>query len=119
MKKIIILIVILLLATGCKKDKNVFCKYENTGDGLKVVNTLEAEIKNNKVVNATAKMVYDNEETANTMCKIFGVASDSSTVECNGKEIIVKDYHKVISNETLTREDLIEYAKQNNYTCDE
>ena len=119
MKKILLVSLIALTLTGCGK-KNMLCTFENKEEGLKVKSEMKVEFKGNKVKNATVTMTYENESDAENMCKIFGLASDSSDkVECNGNVIVIKDYQNFINNgEEISKKDFLEYAEDSKYTCE-
>lgn len=117
--KILLLLLVLILFAGCSKKEKLTCSIENTNEGSEFKTVINAELKDDIVTNATATMTYKDEESATNMCNILKVANDAEgNLECKGKEIIIKNYHKSLnSNGDITKEDLLEYMDNNKFTC--
>ena len=118
MKNIIILSILLLVVTGCKKNEDFICSITNKSGDQEYTTKIEVDVQNGKVMNATAYMTLNSDEFAQNMCDLLGVTSDADgNLECNGRNITIKNYHKSLSSETLTKEKLIEYLEKQNYSC--
>lgn len=118
MKKTLLIVLIILTLSGCGKKKETINCSLTTTEGIKLTTVVNIKIKDDIVTDATATMTYEDEETANNMCKIFNVASDAGNkVECKGDTIVIKDYHKTLSDKDLTKEEMIDYHTSRNYTC--
>ncbi len=116
-KYIILLPLIVLLVTGCGKVEKMTCTLYTDEDSPYTA-TIDVEYQNNIITNATSKMEFKDEATANNMCAIFNAAEDAkNNLECNGTTIIMKNYHKSVSKEEIKKEDFVKYLEDQNYEC--
>ena len=120
MKKTILLFTILTLITGCGKRKNevLNCTFENKQDNSEFITEVKAEIKENKVINAEATMKYNDKNLAKNMCDILKVAEDSKdNLKCDDYNIYIKNYHKSISQNEISKDEFLEYMDNQNFVC--
>ena len=119
MKKIIILSILILITAGCgKKSEDFSCSCTVQSNGKEYTTKIDAKVQENNVIDATAYLTFNDDEFAQTMCNWLRSASESEgNLECNGRNITVKNYHKSLSNETFTKDKLITYLEDLNYSC--
>ena len=116
MKKVLIILSFLLILTGCGKDKNtdsLYCTYENTNEGANFTTNINVSLKDNNVEDATAVMIFNDEELAKTMCDILKKTDDyKGNLKCESKKITIKNYHKSVTSKIITKKDFLNYMKQ-------
>ena len=124
MKKILILFIFVIALTGCKskypEEESLYCNFTNTYAGSEFTTDIDVEIKKNIVTNAKAVMTFKDEKFAASMCDVFKLAKDSSgNIVCDDLHIIINNYHKSISAKDMTKDEFIEYMKNQDFTCEE
>ena len=119
MKKIIILSILILITAGCgKKSEDFSCSYTVQSDGKEYITKVEVKVQENNVIDATAYLTFNDDEFAQSMCSMLSSTSDAEgNLECDGRNITIKNYHKSLSNETFTKDKLIKYLEDLNYSC--
>ena len=111
-KYIILLIMIVFFTSGCTKKESLTCTYINDSEGNVYTTNVDIKIEDDIVVDATAVITYESQSAAATMCKIYGYTSNKDTVSCDDNVITLKDFHKSISNDNLSKEDIIKNFSQ-------
>ena len=133
MKKFAFLLVAgLFLVAGCgSKAKNqVVCTGEVEESGQKYTMEIKGTLDSNDVITGiTAKMTFDSEDMAQSICGIFGLAnsmaeddSEKIVYECDKKSIEIKNYENLAELdgeelEKLSKADFIEEMKNEGLTC--
>ena len=120
MKRLTLIFMSLLFFTGCEstpKVENLKCQTESDFVGEKIITEVVAEIQDDHVTSATMTMRSDKEETISELCSVYNVASDSDKVECKEKEIVLKDYDKMINQDGLIKEQILDYLNDHNFKC--
>ncbi len=117
MKKIILVLVGLIILTGCDKKENLKCQVESNFVGEKILTVVDVKIKNKKVTTATMTMSSDSKDAIKSLCSAYNITSDNDKVECKEKEIILSDFDKMINEDGLTKAQILDYFADNGYTC--
>ncbi len=122
MKKGLIILSLLILLTGCKdktKEEKINCFFQNTYEGSEFTTNIDVSIKNNIVTNATAVMTFKEESLAQTMCSVLKQTEDSGNdLICEDTKITINNYHKSVSSKDMTKEEFLEYMKNQEYICE-
>lgn len=116
--KVILLVMLVLLLTGCGTDIKCSNSYE---ENIKYDMEITADVSKDKVVNATASMKFENSEDATTMCNLKKLM-DLETVEvvCREKEVLIRNYQKLmlINNEKdINKKQFVERLKKDGFKC--
>ena len=130
MKKFAILFVVgLFLVSGCGKKNQVTCTAAQEEEGQKYTMTLTADIKDDKVSGVSAKMDFDNEDTAKSFCGILGLVNSMAEDEnskvnydCGKKSITIKNYENLAESEgeevtNISKEEFIKELEEEGFTC--
>ena len=116
MKKILITLLLLIVVTGCGCSKKEDFSCTLTNDDF--TNKVDVKVKDGNVIDSTGTLTFKDADKAAKMCSILGVANDSEgNLECHDKKIIINNFHKSLSSNTITKENFIDYLKQENYEC--
>ena len=92
MKKIVFLLPLLLLLTGCGSQK-VTCTATMTEENEKYELKIVADIKDNKINSGSIVMKFENKDTADQFCSLYeainSLAEDDKKIDykCNGNEV--------------------------------
>ena len=132
MKKYLLLLVVgLLLVTGCGNGNEVVCTIKKTENGVTTSAELIAKLEEDKVVDADIKMTFDNEEMAQAFCAILRLATttedggQSIKLKCKTKTLVMKNL-KNLSSDTIdvdttvfgfTKEEFINAMEEEGYSC--
>lgn len=102
----------LLVLTGCGSSNSLTCTGSAEENGQKVEMELKANFdKDDKLESAKATMTFDDEETAEQMCKLFemanGAVEDDQKIdyECNGKKVTIDGYEKMLEMKEITKDE--------------
>lgn len=125
MKKYLLILPLLLLSIGCGKKNEVVCTVENEEDGVttEIIATLDNK---DKVQDAKIKMTFNDEKLAEKMCSTFELTNsyaekeeDKLEFKCSGKsiEMSANDLVGSIDVTDITKSELIDSAKKEDYTC--
>ena len=133
MKKVVFLIAICaLFLTGCGSKDKLVCSGKTDMMGYSVEAKVTAEFKNDKVSDVKAELVFDDEDTAKSMCSMFELANsmagseeEKMSIECKGKSLVFKDFSQLIEDEEtnekvigMSKADFIkEMEETENVTC--
>lgn len=118
MKKVLgLLVLTIFITSGCSKTEKIICKKEETTDVYKLNTTATISIKKDLVSDVKMSLVYDISAVATEMCNIL--KENNSSIDCKDNEIIIKDYQKSISEETLNKEEIKTYFESQEYICEE
>ena len=116
--KIILLVIFLLLLTGCGSDIKCTSSYD---ENIKYEMKITADISKDKIVSSTAIMKFENSEDANTMCSLKKLLDlETVGVICNEKEVLIKNYHLLMLNEqekNITKGNFIKILKKDGFKC--
>ncbi len=121
--KLFIIPLLVLLITGCGKEKVVetlTCTYENTNEGTEYKTVTKADVNEKGIIiNATSTMTFKDQSLAEEMCDNFKATSDSQNVSCDGTTITIKNYHDSLrGDKDLMKDDFLDYMDNRNYKCD-
>ena len=127
MKKLVFVLGLCLLLSGCGNNK-VVCSGSVDEQGLKVKLEVSAALKDDKVNNVSASMTFDDEKAAKQYCGLMELANsfaedDSKKIdfECSGKSIEFKDYTKMMDSDEkikeMTKDQFIEVMEAEKLTC--
>lgn len=123
-KKILLVVLMLFVFTGCDKKKNeeeiLTCTFESKKKGNEYSAVIKATVDKDKITDATATMTYKEKELADSMCKIFKATGDAEgNLECKDKKIYIKNYHKSVSKDKkLSKEEFLDYMNDQFFKCD-
>lgn len=124
-----------LLLTGCGKSNanKVTCTATVEEDGKKVTTEVIADLKDNKVSDVSAKMTFEDEESAKETCSMLAFVSALGQDEgkkldykCDGKTISINNYDELSDDGDkvtgLTKDEFIDSMKksaasENDVTC--
>lgn len=112
MKKILSILVMILLVSGCVNK--IECSKEEESDGVKVISKVSIKLKDDFANDINLTLKYDNEDVAKSMCEVF---NKDENVKCSSKEIEFNNYQNNISDSLLTKEEVISYFELNGYKC--
>lgn len=127
MKKLVFVLGLCLLLSGCGNNK-VVCSGSVDEQGLKVKLEVSAALKDDKVNEVSASMTFDDEKAAKQYCGLMELANsfaedDSKKIdfECSGKSIEFKDYTKLMDSDEkikeMTKDQFIEVMEAEKLTC--
>lgn len=125
-KSLIILLLGLIVTTGCENSNKVVCTGKTEENGVSAEIKITGNMKSNKIDNADMEMVIDSEETAQFMCGMLALQNTTSEnkidYKCEGKKIVMKSvtsFDDVTDFEGYTKEEFIEHVKEidSNITC--
>ena len=122
MKKVLFLLPLLFLLTGCG-EKKVTCTTTVEEDGVKYEAKMIANLKDNKVESGKMELTFGDKETGEQYCNLIkafmGLAEDENKVEikCDGKKMTVDslDFDTEEDEESLigkTKDDFIKAFKE-------
>ena len=116
MKKYILLIICVLLLSGCAKSEKLECVYTNDKEGNEYTSVMDIKVKNDYVVDAVVVITYKDEKAAKNMCDIYKMASDAKgNVKCSDNTITLKNYHKSLSEDKIKKKDYIKIMEKKGY----
>jgi len=120
MKKLLVLLIILIL-TGCGNDNMITCKnkFNEKFDDQNLSYDAKVEIifDGDKISDATAEMVFDDQKNATNMCSIMKlIESDNVKINCNGKQVKIVNYHKIDDN-VKTKAELVKTLEEDGFKC--
>lgn len=115
-KTICLLMLTLILATGCG-SKKMICKKEENSEITSVTTMVEIKLKDDIVDDINMKLTYQNADVAKGMCEALMSGSDS--IKCDGNNISIGNYQKSISEEALNKEEIKSYFESQEYICEE
>lgn len=127
MKKLVFVLGLCLLLSGCGNNK-VVCSGSVDEQGLKVKLEVSAALKDDKVNEVSASMTFDDEKAAKQYCGLMELANsfaedDSKKIdfECSDKSIEFKDYTKLMDSDEkikeMTKDQFIEVMEAEKLTC--
>lgn len=119
MKKLIGVMIILVLCGCSVKQEEYACTYENTDKYNRYTTNVRIKIKNDVVEDATVVITYKDKTLADNMCDIYKGANESDAVECKDEVITLNRFHKSISTDDISLDEVLEYFGDRNYTCNE
>lgn len=118
MKKTILVLLLVVLLTGCSKKETMTCTYTGVKENNKFSNTVKVTIKDDKVIESTLDSEYEKEDAATNICNMYKLAKDDAEVSCEGKKITIKGFHKTINdNKEVTKSEMFDYLDHQGYTC--
>lgn len=132
MKKFAILLLVgLFFVVGCGKNNNkVVCKATTTEEGKTIKAEVVATLKNEKVSDVSATMVFDDESTAQAFCGLYGLANqyaeketDKIDINCKGKTVKIKNFAKILDSEEnsiigLSKDEFIKQVEtEDSFSC--
>ena len=119
-KRLILILVLILVICGCsKKESKVTCTYESFYAKNKYKTTVDITIDNkNMVTDATYESVYQDEDNAKSMCSSLKLIGDSEDLSCDENTITIKNFHKSITEKDLSKDNIIKYFENQEYTCE-
>ncbi len=95
MKKLVFLLPLLLLLTGCG-SKSVTCTAQVEEDGKKYEMKMTGNLKDDKVVSGKMELIFEDKEEAEQTCALvkafMGLASEEEQkvdIKCDGKKMII------------------------------
>ena len=115
MKKLLIILTICLLVSGCG-DKQIVCTSTKKVDETKVTIEISAPIKDNKVTDIKTKVInyFNTKEAAKAYCKNIK-SSSNSKIKCDGKKVIITNTSN--SNQSSNKDDFIKSAEKEGFKC--
>lgn len=116
--RIILLIFVMFLLSGCGSDIECTNSYnENVKYDMKIT----ADLSNDKVVNATARMKFKNSKDATNMCNLNKLLDlENVQIVCKEEEILIHNYQKIIlANEkkSITKNEFIKILEKDGFKC--
>ena len=120
MKKIFLIVLTILLLTGCGEKTQLVCKQKD--NDLAVTHEVIIEYNNEKPRKYIDKLIFDNEEDAKNMEVYANMGLKNSKIK-REKNIIISEYTMNEYEETFNRylkkkQFEKKYFEENNYQCE-
>jgi len=114
--KFILLIVFSFFITGCASDIKCTNSYDEL---IKYDIEVTADLKDGDIINATARMKFENSKDATTMCNLEKMI-DNAEVVCKETEIVINNYQKLMltdNEKTISKNEFIKKLEKDKFKC--
>jgi len=89
--KILLLIFILILFTGCGSDISCKKKYN---DNIKYKVVIDADVVNGKIASSKATIKFENENDAKEICNLNKILNNENVlISCVSKKVVINGFH--------------------------